>query len=497
MVISHEKLTHFPRICSPDFPFKKAAILRNSSPFSTLTCKKLFFCKKEYRMNSNKVLALLFFGVLMGALDISIVGPAIPSISESLRVSTRDLSWIFSIYVLFNLVGISLFAKLSDLYGRRSIYMITLAIFGIGSLVVALSGNLDTLLLGRAIQGFGASGIFPVASAVVGDQFPQEKRGRVLGMIGAVWGIAFIIGPILAGTLLAFFPWHVLFLVNIPIVLILIFFSYRLLSSQRVESANQIDWLGIVFLGLFLGTLTYGVNSYDTASGLAGVLHSKVWPFLLASLLFLVVLFFTEKKMPYPVINPGLFRSRQIRIVGFIAIITGLFQSAFVFFPNLAVLSFGVSSSKASFMLIPFVTATAVGSPIFGRLLDKTGSKVVILAGLVLSAFGLFFIGLPGGSKVVFYGSGILIGLGMSILSGSALRYIMLNEVGVHERAITQGVLTIFISIGQIVGSAAITSVAARSALPAAGYRKALFLMSFLMVITFFLSLRLKPKAQE
>ena len=448
-------------------------------------------------MKNNKVLALLFFGVLMGALDISIVGPAIPSISNTIKVAQKDLSWIFSIYVLFNLVGISLFAKLSDLYGRRSIYMTTLAIFGIGSLVVSFAPSFDILLLGRAIQGFGASGIFPVASAVVGDQFPPEKRGRVLGMIGAVWGIAFIIGPILAGTLLAFFEWHVLFMINIPIVIVLIYFSSRLLSPDRVESANQIDWKGILLLGLFLGTLTYGVNSYDKTRGISGLLEMKVWPFLIVSLIFLVILFFLEKKIPYPVINPRLFKSKQIRIVGFIAMITGLFQSAFVFIPNLAVLSFGVKSSTASFMLLPFVLATAVGSPIFGRMLDKTGSRVVILMGLTFSAAGLLLIGLSGDSRTVFYGSGILIGLGLSVLAGSGLRYIMLNEVGVHERAITQGVLTIFISIGQIVGSAAITTVAAQELLPAVGYRKALYLMSFLMALTFVLALRLKGKAEE
>jgi len=448
-------------------------------------------------VKNNKVLALLFLGVLMGALDISIVGPAIPSISETIKVTQKNLSWIFSIYVLFNLVGISLFAKLSDLYGRRSIYMTTLAIFGTGSLVVSLAPNFDILLLGRAIQGFGASGIFPVAAAVVGDQFPPEKRGRVLGMIGAVWGIAFIIGPILAGTLLAFFEWHILFMINIPIVLVLIYFSYRLLSSDKVESANQIDWKGILFLGLFLGTLTFGVNSYDNGEGLAGILAIGVWPFLGASLIFLVTLFFLEKGISYPVINPQLFRSKQIRIVGFIAIVTGLFQSAFVFIPNLAVLSFGVSSSTASFMLLPFVIATAIGSPIFGRLLDKTGSRLVILAGLALSAAGLLLIGLPGDSKTIFYGSGVLIGLGLSVLAGSGLRYIMLNEVGVHDRAITQGVLTIFISIGQIVGSAAITTVAAQELVPAAGYRKALYLLSFLMAITFIFALRLKSKAEE
>jgi MFS family permease len=425
------------------------------------------------------------------------VGPAIPSISETIKVVQKDLSWIFSIYVLFNLVGISLFAKLSDLYGRRSIYMTTLAIFGIGSLVVSIAPNFEILLLGRAIQGFGASGIFPVASAVVGDQFPPEKRGRVLGMIGAVWGIAFIIGPILAGTLLAFFEWHVLFLINIPIVIVLIYFSSRLLSPDRVESANQIDWKGILLLGLFLGTLTYGVNSYDKDLGISGMLDIKVWPFLLVSIVFLVILFFLEKNTTYPVINPRLFKSRQIRIVGFIAMVTGLFQSAFVFIPNLAVLSFGVKASTASFMLLPFVLATAIGSPIFGRLLDKTGSRLVILIGLVLSATGLLLIGLSGDSKALFYGSGILIGLGLSVLAGSGLRYIMLNEVGVHERAITQGVLTIFISIGQIVGSAAITTVAAQQVSPAAGYHKALYLISFLMALTFVLALRLKSKADE
>ena len=98
---------------------------------------------------------------------------------------------------------------------------------------------------------------------------------------------------------------------------------------------------------------------------------------------------------------------------------------------------------------------------------------------------------------MIFYGSGVLIGLGLAVLAGSGLRYIMLNEVGVHERAITQGVLTIFISIGQIVGSAAITTIAARELLPAAGYRKALYLISLLMALTFVLALRLKSRKEE
>nr|MDA3821263.1 MFS transporter [Bacteroidales bacterium] len=206
--------------------------------------------------NNRIILSILFTGVLMGALDISIVGPAIPSIETSLNVAPRLLGWIFSIYVLFNLAGISLFARLSDIYGRRSIYIISLILFGTGSLIVSFSESYTTLLIGRSVQGFGASGIFPVASAVVGDIFPQEKRGRVLGLIGAVFGLAFLIGPVLAGVLLKYFEWTSLFLINIPIVLILILVSIKYIPKTKIETKGLFDWKGIIALALMLASFT-------------------------------------------------------------------------------------------------------------------------------------------------------------------------------------------------------------------------------------------------
>ncbi len=147
----------------------------------------------------NKILALLFVGVLMAALDIAIIGPALPSIQATFGVDERALTWVFSIYVLMNLVGTPLMAKLSDIYGRRNIYVMDVALFGLGSAIVLVSPSFGVLLLGRAIQGLGAGGIFPVAAAVIGDTFPPEKRGGALGLIGAVFGLAFIVGPILGG----------------------------------------------------------------------------------------------------------------------------------------------------------------------------------------------------------------------------------------------------------------------------------------------------------
>ena len=127
----------------------------------------------------NKILLVLFLGVLMGALDIAIVAPALPSIQNFFGIGDRALTWTFTIYVLFNLIGTPLMAKLSDTFGRRSIYILDVILFAIGSLIVSLSpSNLFAVLLaGRALHGFGSGGIFPGARAVIGCTFPAEKRG--------------------------------------------------------------------------------------------------------------------------------------------------------------------------------------------------------------------------------------------------------------------------------------------------------------------------------
>jgi len=447
--------------------------------------------------NNSRILALLFVGVLMGALDISIVGPAIPAIEKSINVDIHLMSWIFSIYVLANLVGISLMAKLSDFYGRRKIYILSLTIFALGSLIVALSHNYNLLLFGRAVQGFGASGIFPVASAVVGDIFPPEKRGRTLGLIGAVFGIAFIIGPVIAGLVLKYFVWNDLFYINLPIAAVLIYFSNKLLPTEPVAKSSSIDWKGIIILGVLLSSFAYGINEINANSFWESIVSLKVLPFLLLSILGLIFLIIIEKKAFTPVVNPRLFMIRQIRLTGLIAIGTGIFQASFVFLPSMAIASFGVATSTASFMLLPVVIATAIGSPISGRLLDKYGSRALIITGLILASIGFVLLSLVLADTTIFYAGGAFLGLGFSILSGSALRYIMLNEVSVSERATTQGLITIFVSIGQMTGAAIIGTLVASNSLLTKGYKQVFFFISifaFLLAVT---GIFLKSRSRE
>src|SRR5512138_2193146 len=133
----------------------------------------------------------------MGALDIAIVGPALPAIRGTFDVGARALPWVFSAYVLFYVVGTPLLATRSDRRGRRVVFVQSLVLFAVGSLVVAGAQSYAMLLAGRAVQAFGAGGLFPVAAAVIADTVPLERRGRVLGLIGATFGVAFLLGPLL------------------------------------------------------------------------------------------------------------------------------------------------------------------------------------------------------------------------------------------------------------------------------------------------------------
>ena len=130
----------------------------------------------------------------MGALDIAIVGPALTTIRPAFGLDDRAGAWIFTTYVLFNLISVPLMAKLSDLFGRQTIYVLDISLFALGSLIVALSPAYAVMLFGRVVQGLGSGGVFPVASALIGDTFPADKRGAALGLIGAVFGIAFLVG---------------------------------------------------------------------------------------------------------------------------------------------------------------------------------------------------------------------------------------------------------------------------------------------------------------
>ncbi|HEY7672224.1 MAG TPA: MFS transporter [Gammaproteobacteria bacterium] len=425
---------------------------------------------------SRGTLAVLFTGVLVGALDIAIVGPALPSIQATFGVDTRTLQWVFSIYILVGLIAAPLVAKLSDRHSRRAVYAACLALFGAGSLLVSGAPDFTWLLAGRAIQAVGAGGLLPVAGAVVADAFPVERRGRVLGLIGAVYGVAFVIGPLVGGVFLSA-GWRWLFLVNLPLVAVLVPASLKLLPRGVSGRRRSFDWIGATVLGVGLIALVWGLGQIDVDRDWVS-LAGRCLPFLVMAGIAAVALWFVEMQARDPIIDPKLLRSRQLRLVGIVALATGIVEAGMVFLPSLSVLAFAVSPSTASFMLLPLVVALIIGSPTAGRLLDRFGAKPVIQGGLGLTAVGLLVLAQRPLELWTFYTGAFCVGLGLAGLLGAPLRFIALEEAGEEHRGASQGLLTVFLSTGRMIGAAVIGGVVTTGPSELEGFRHALSVLA-------------------
>jgi MFS family permease len=423
------------------------------------------------------ILLVLFGGVFLGALDIAIVGPALPAIQAELALDARQGASIFTIYILFGLIGAPLLASLSDRQGRRRVYIGCLGLFGIGSLAVASAPSIETLWIGRAVQAIGAGGTLPVASAVIADTFPVERRGRALGLIGAVFGMAFVVGP-LVGAVFLQWSWRWLFIVNLPLVVVLIVASLVLLEGRSSKSARGFDLQGAALLAIGLAALAYGAAELDSSlRSWLGIGSVSLVSFGIAACA-LYFFWLAEHRTASPIVEPRLLGSVQMRIIGILGLATGLVEASMVFLPTLAVSALGVEPSRASFMLLPLVAALIAGSIVAGRVLDRVGAKPVIQAGMAMTILGLaLFYFLPSGT-VNFYIAGIAVGFGLSSLLGAPLRFAALEEGGHSGRGASQGLLTVCLSVGRLCGASLTGGVAAAATIAVTGYRRAMLMIA-------------------
>ncbi|MCB9497701.1 MAG: MFS transporter [Fibrobacteria bacterium] len=446
-------------------------------------------------MNRNLFLTL-FLGVLMGALDIAILGPALPAIRGEFAASAVASSWLVTIYVLTNLVGTPLLGALSDRQGRGRAYRVSVALFALGSLGVVLAPGIGWLLVARALQGFGSGGIFPVASATIGDVVSRQKQGRMLGAIGATFGLAFLIGPPLGAAVLSFADWRWIFAANLPLSVLLLAMSLKSMPTVKPSSHGPIDLVGIGLLSLALVTLALSMSMGRLLAPplLAGLIVTGI-----ASLGLLTA---WERKNPRPFLPPRLLGRRAVVLPLLLGVGAGLGEVGTMFLPDHAVRSLGVTPSQAGFLLTALVLALLVGSPLAGRLTDRFGARPILVAGAFLQTAGLAVFALtPHPVAMTWHIGGALLGLGLAALLGGPARLALLHATPAGQRTMAQSLLSVAHAVGQI-STAALLGGLAHPASPdtapslTTAFAVSAIISTFLVPLAYFLPAGIRRKAK-
>jgi MFS family permease len=417
------------------------------------------------------MLLTLGLGVFAGALDLGVLSPALPAIAHGFGVAPRDVAWVFTLYLFANVVSIPIMTKLSDVVGRRAIYTLCVSIFAAGSVLAIISPTFPIFLVARAIQAAGAGGIFPVAAAAIADRVPLERRGSALGMLGAIWGLAAILGPNVGGALTHFFSWHWIFVANVPLAIAVIVLAQRYLPTKPARARGPLDVAGLAVLSLGLLGVMVGLSRFDTHNVALG--NGCTAAALGLAIACFVALVPIERRAAAPVIAPAMFATKQLALTYGLEVLIGLLEGALFFIPAALVAANGISVVAAggiaaigAFMFVAII-------PLAGRALDAVGSRLVLLGGAGLTAAGLGMFALALGNLPLTIAGIAIAGIGFGALLGAPTRYIITNEVPSSSRATAVGLLSIFLIIGQIFGGSLAGGAVGARIDDVAGYRVA------------------------
>ncbi len=442
------------------------------------------------------LITVLFTGVFMAALDTAIVGPAIPVLRETFGVDNRAVGLVMSVFVLFSLCSTALMANLSDRIGRRPIYLFSVSVFAIGSLLIALSPSFWMVIASRAIQGIGAGGITPTASAVVGDMFKPEQRGKMLGLIGATYGMAFVLGPPLASVLMVALSWHWIFLLNLPIAAVILYMGAKVLPRTKASGPQpRLDVRGIVITFTLLTALVLGITRVLDPL-VAPALGMALWPWLLLLVaVLLAALVVVENRTQAPLIPIFLFGNRQLSTTYLLAVGAGFGMGSVIFLTSIATHAYGITTRNAGFVLLPLVICSMLGSGGGGRLLNRLGARSMVLMGFAMLALGYGLAAITSQGLWLFLLASVPVGLGVGIVVGGALRSIAIDEAPVAVRAAAQGLINICTAIGTLTSAASISAIADLAGGGALGFSKAYSVVAVLMLAMLLVALGLRKKA--
>ena len=432
----------------------------------------------------------LLLGVFLRALQMTVIGPSLVGIAQSVGSSLAAVGWIMAIYATGSLIAQPIAGRMSDARGRRRVFIAALCVFTAGSLACALATSLGTLVAGRIVQSLGAGAIQPAAIALIGQRVPRERQSGALyalygmfalaGALGSVVGGALIDGgkalghaAFIAGALhteLTVFPWHLIFWINIPIAAIALMLALRLADDRPVSAVVPLDGGAIVLVPVVAFCLMMAANAAPWAALV----------YLGAAFAALVALAWWESRARQAFFEPSLFTQRGPVLLYVIAIVTGIpIFSVTMYSAAYYMTAFGASAAQAGLALLALALPLGAGQGFGSGLTKRAGARVALVIGIIALAAGealLTAMTSIVGVLVAFAVIGFGIGLASAPPNALLLRYVDQERSGAAT-----GLLTMLSSTGAITAPAAVSAFLHFSGMPAANAFRADYALSFLL----------------
>jgi len=407
-------------------------------------------------MNANqtrkKVTIALFVATFLAAIEGTIVSTAMPSITGELQ-GIQQYSWIISIYLLATVITTPVYGKLSDLYGRKKIFIIGALIFLAGSMLSGVAQTMNQLIMFRALQGLGAGALTTIPYTIIGDLYPYEQRAKVQGWMSSIWGIAGISGPLFGGLLVDYISWRAIFYMNLPFGIVAIYLLSTSLRETLEKKKRHIDYPGIITFTIAMFSFLYAMTLIRDAEG--GNSSSLTISVLFAvAVLFFFIFARIEKRSPEPIIPFQLFRNPIISMANLSSFLLCVINVVIIFYLPLWIQGvYGKPATYSGLAMIPLSVAWPLGSILAGNWIAKKGLRFISVVGscfLLVSSIGFAFM-TASTSIVLFIVYTFLAGLSFG-LSLTSITVAVSSAVGWELRGSAVASNNFIRTLGQTIG---------------------------------------------